>query len=80
LRLEPDEMLDGKAHGHVGAAQQELALEQRPVQRSTTESLQALERWHVMAVVRCETVTGPGGKRILLEDSAGNPVELFEPA
>jgi catechol 2,3-dioxygenase-like lactoylglutathione lyase family enzyme len=24
-------------------------------------------------------ITGPGGKQILLEDSAGNPVELFEP-
>jgi hypothetical protein len=25
-------------------------------------------------------VTGPGGKQIVLNDSAGNPVELFEPA
>jgi catechol 2,3-dioxygenase-like lactoylglutathione lyase family enzyme len=25
-----------------------------------------------------EIVTGPGGKQIVLEDSAGNPVELFE--
>jgi catechol 2,3-dioxygenase-like lactoylglutathione lyase family enzyme len=29
---------------------------------------------------RNEIVTGPGGKQILLEDSAGNPVELFESA
>lgn len=29
---------------------------------------------------RNEIVTGPGGKQILLEDSAGNPVELFEPS
>jgi catechol 2,3-dioxygenase-like lactoylglutathione lyase family enzyme len=29
---------------------------------------------------RNEIVAGPGGKQILLEDSAGNPVELFEPA
>jgi catechol 2,3-dioxygenase-like lactoylglutathione lyase family enzyme len=29
---------------------------------------------------RNEIVTGPGGKQILLEDGAGNPVELFEPA
>ena len=29
---------------------------------------------------RNEIVTGPGGKQILLEDPAGNPVELFEPA
>jgi catechol 2,3-dioxygenase-like lactoylglutathione lyase family enzyme len=28
---------------------------------------------------RNEIVTGPGGKQILLEDSAGNPVELFDP-
>jgi catechol 2,3-dioxygenase-like lactoylglutathione lyase family enzyme len=27
---------------------------------------------------RNEIVTGPGGKQILLDDSAGNPVELFE--
>ncbi|MDQ2911141.1 MAG: VOC family protein [Actinomycetota bacterium] len=31
-------------------------------------------------VFRNDVVTGPGGKQILLEDSAGNPVELFEPA
>jgi predicted enzyme related to lactoylglutathione lyase len=29
---------------------------------------------------RNEIVTGPGGTQILLEDTAGNPVELFEPA
>lgn len=29
---------------------------------------------------RNEIVTGPGGKQILMEDSAGNPIELFEPA
>jgi catechol 2,3-dioxygenase-like lactoylglutathione lyase family enzyme len=29
---------------------------------------------------RNEVVTGPGGKQILLEDPAGNVVELFEPA
>jgi len=28
---------------------------------------------------RNEIVTGPGGKQILLEDSAGNPIELFQP-
>jgi catechol 2,3-dioxygenase-like lactoylglutathione lyase family enzyme len=31
-------------------------------------------------VFRNEIVTGPGGKQILVEDSAGNPVELFEPS
>jgi len=29
---------------------------------------------------RNEVVTGPGGKQILVEDPAGNVVELFEPA
>jgi catechol 2,3-dioxygenase-like lactoylglutathione lyase family enzyme len=29
---------------------------------------------------RNDVVTGPGGKQILLEDPAGNPVELFQPA
>jgi catechol 2,3-dioxygenase-like lactoylglutathione lyase family enzyme len=29
---------------------------------------------------RNEFVTGPGGKQILLEDPAGNVVELFQPA
>jgi catechol 2,3-dioxygenase-like lactoylglutathione lyase family enzyme len=29
---------------------------------------------------RNEIVTGPGGKQVLIEDPAGNVVELFEPA
>lgn len=29
---------------------------------------------------RNDIVTGPGGKQILVEDPAGNPVELFQPA
>ena len=29
---------------------------------------------------RNEIVTGPGGMQILLDDSSGNPVELFQPA
>ena len=28
---------------------------------------------------RNEIVTGNGGKRILIEDPSGNPVELFQP-
>jgi catechol 2,3-dioxygenase-like lactoylglutathione lyase family enzyme len=28
---------------------------------------------------RGETVEGPGGRQILIEDPAGNPVELFQP-
>jgi catechol 2,3-dioxygenase-like lactoylglutathione lyase family enzyme len=31
------------------------------------------------AVFRNEIVAGRGGKQILIEDPAGNPVELFEP-
>jgi catechol 2,3-dioxygenase-like lactoylglutathione lyase family enzyme len=29
---------------------------------------------------RNDIITGPGGKQILIEDPAGNVVELFEPA
>jgi catechol 2,3-dioxygenase-like lactoylglutathione lyase family enzyme len=29
---------------------------------------------------RNDIVVGPGGKQILLEDSSGNPIELFQPA
>jgi catechol 2,3-dioxygenase-like lactoylglutathione lyase family enzyme len=29
---------------------------------------------------RNDVVSGPGGRQILLEDPAGNPVELFQPA
>ncbi len=29
---------------------------------------------------RNEVVSGPGGQQILLEDPAGNPIELFQPA
>jgi catechol 2,3-dioxygenase-like lactoylglutathione lyase family enzyme len=32
------------------------------------------------AVFRNDVVTGPGGRQILVEDPAGNAVELFEPA
>ena len=28
---------------------------------------------------RGEIVSGPGGKQLLIEDSEGNPIELFEP-
>jgi catechol 2,3-dioxygenase-like lactoylglutathione lyase family enzyme len=31
-------------------------------------------------VFRSEVVKGPGGKQIVLDDPAGNPVELFQPA
>ena len=29
---------------------------------------------------RNDVVTGPGGRQILLDDTAGNPIELFQPA
>ncbi|MEV4709118.1 VOC family protein [Actinoplanes sp. NPDC049316] len=29
---------------------------------------------------RSDVVTGPGGRQIVMDDPAGNPVELFEPA
>jgi catechol 2,3-dioxygenase-like lactoylglutathione lyase family enzyme len=29
---------------------------------------------------RNELISGPGGQQILLEDPAGNPIELFQPA
>jgi catechol 2,3-dioxygenase-like lactoylglutathione lyase family enzyme len=29
---------------------------------------------------RNDIISGPGGRQILLEDPAGNPIELFEPA
>lgn len=29
---------------------------------------------------RSDIVTGPGGQQIVLDDPAGNPVELFQPA
>ena len=29
---------------------------------------------------RNDVVTGPGGKQILVDDPAGNPIELFQPA
>jgi catechol 2,3-dioxygenase-like lactoylglutathione lyase family enzyme len=29
---------------------------------------------------RSDTVTGPGGQQIVLDDPSGNPIELFQPA
>jgi catechol 2,3-dioxygenase-like lactoylglutathione lyase family enzyme len=31
------------------------------------------------AKLRSELISGPGGHQVLLEDPAGNPVELFQP-
>ena len=32
------------------------------------------------ATFRNDIISGPGGRQILLEDPAGNPIELFQPA
>lgn len=29
---------------------------------------------------RNDIISGPGGKQVLVEDPAGNPIELFQPA
>ncbi len=40
-----------------------------------------VERLRVAGLTfRNDIVTGPGGRQILLEDPAGNPIELFQPA
>ena len=40
-----------------------------------------VERLRVAGLTfRNEIVNGPGGRQILLEDPAGNPIELFQPA
>jgi catechol 2,3-dioxygenase-like lactoylglutathione lyase family enzyme len=51
-----------------------LVLETRDLESTVAELREA------GLAFRNEIVTGPGGKQILLEDSAGNPIELFEPA
>jgi catechol 2,3-dioxygenase-like lactoylglutathione lyase family enzyme len=35
---------------------------------------------HAGVRFRSEVVSGPGGKQAVLDDPAGNPVELFQPA
>ncbi len=40
-----------------------------------------MERLRTAGVTfRNDVVTGPGGRQILVQDPAGNPVELFQPA
>jgi catechol 2,3-dioxygenase-like lactoylglutathione lyase family enzyme len=40
-----------------------------------------IERLRAAGVAfRNDIVTGPGGQQILVEDPAGNPIELFQPA
>src|SRR3954463_14935407 len=31
-------------------------------------------------VLRSDVIAGPGGRQIVLDDPAGNPIELFQPA
>jgi predicted enzyme related to lactoylglutathione lyase len=33
-----------------------------------------------LTLLRNDIISGPGGRQILLEDPAGNPIELFQPA
>jgi predicted enzyme related to lactoylglutathione lyase len=41
----------------------------------------AVERLRAADVTfRNDIISGPGGRQILLEDPAGNPIELFQPA
>ena len=35
---------------------------------------------HSGARFRSDVVSGPGGRQVLVDDPAGNPVELFEPS
>jgi len=51
-----------------------LVLEMKDLPARVAEMKQAGLRF------RNDIVVGPGGKQILVEDSDGNPVELFEPA
>ncbi len=39
-----------------------------------------VERLRKAEPFRSDIVTGPGGSQIVLDDPAGNPVELFQPA
>jgi catechol 2,3-dioxygenase-like lactoylglutathione lyase family enzyme len=50
-----------------------LVVQVDDLQAKVTELKQAGLRF------RNEIVSGPGGKQIVLDDTAGNPVELFEP-
>lgn len=51
------------------------------IQIEVDDLAQAVERLRDRGTrFRNDIVTGRGGKQILVEDPAGNPVELFEPA
>jgi catechol 2,3-dioxygenase-like lactoylglutathione lyase family enzyme len=65
-------MPDGRRPTPPGSHRIELLVDDRAaeVQRLRAAGL----------TVRNDIVTGPGGSQILLEDPAGNPIELFQPA
>ena len=51
---------------------------------STSSSRTSPPRWTGCAAAgvpfRNEVVSGPGGQQVLVDDPAGNPIELFQPA
>ena len=48
---------------------------------SSTTSTAEVERLRAAGLTfRNDIVSGPGGQQILLDDPAGNPIELFQPA
>jgi hypothetical protein len=61
LRLEPEEVLDHRRDRDVRAAQQSLALEQRPVERTGTENLIA-HRQHIIVSGADETARARAGE------------------
>ena len=55
-------------------------LEPHPLHRRATSTAE-VERLRAAGLTfRNDIVSGPGGQQILLEDPAGNPIELFQPA
>ena len=48
--------------------------------RSTTSRPRSRACATPASAFRSEIVSGPGGKQAVLDDPAGNPVELFQPA
>jgi catechol 2,3-dioxygenase-like lactoylglutathione lyase family enzyme len=65
-------MPDGRLPEPGGWNRIQLEVENLP---ERVEALRAAK-----ARFRNDTVSGQGGRQILLEDPAGNPIELFEPA
>jgi len=53
-----------------------------PVRSNRAPAFADVVRGHLRLLLgfRSEVVTGPGGRQSVLDDPAGNPVELFQPA